>query len=352
MADLGALRLLVSGVTRWNADRPAGPVDLTGIEIWNANLAGADLRQADLNHARIYGSDLSGCLLARARLNGVTCERTRIDDADLTGAEFKGASLWRVCLCRAVLVAVQTVDVRIRDSVIVNADLAGAEFAGSHMHNCDLTGIVLTDAMFEGAFLKRITAAPGLLAELGERGARLALPNEPLTADRVDCAQLTVNVSDDDFGLIVHGGHAYWMGGHRWDFFISHASQDKQAVAAPLTRALEAHGQRVWLDVHQLVAGDSLEERIGFGIDGCRFGVVVLSERFFHRYWTERELGELFARRKRIFVVLHKVDRARLESEYKVLRDLVTISTDSGIQAVADHLMDAVRRPPRHLTVD
>ena len=37
-----------------------------------------------------------------------------------------------------------------------------------------------------------------------------------------------------------------------WDVFISHASEDKDAVAVPLAAALEAAGLSVWLDKNQI----------------------------------------------------------------------------------------------------
>jgi hypothetical protein len=239
----------------------------------------------------------------------------------------------------------------IRDSILSGADFSGAKMAEAHLHNCDLSHALIDEADFEAAFLKRITAEPERLQRVEESGARVALPNQPLEADRVDCAAFKITAADADFGLIIHQGQAYWIGEHRWDFFISHATEDKQTVAEPLVRALTSRDQRVWLDINQVGLGDSLEERISFGINGCLFGVVVLSANFFHRYWTKHELDQLVARRKRIFVVLHDVDRNELKVSYPQLRDLFTVSTAEGIDAVAEKIMEAIRRPPRELDV-
>jgi hypothetical protein len=40
-----------------------------------------------------------------------------------------------------------------------------------------------------------------------------------------------------------------------WDFFISHASEDKAAVARPLAEELVRAGFRVWLDVFEIKVG-------------------------------------------------------------------------------------------------
>ena len=39
-----------------------------------------------------------------------------------------------------------------------------------------------------------------------------------------------------------------------WDFFISHASEDKEEVARPLAKLIEEQGLSVWLDQDHLVA--------------------------------------------------------------------------------------------------
>jgi len=353
MADLDALRLLIRGVAAWNQARAgsAEPADLTSVQVLNADLRGANFQSVDFNHSDISGSDLRDADLARSRLNGVTLERSSLESANLTGAEILGTSIWRVCLRRAVLAGVRTADVRIRDSILRGANLSGANMAGAHMHNCDLTQAVIDNTAFDAAFLKRITAEPELLDRVANGGATVHLPNLPLAADRVNCADFRVTAADADFGLVIHGGQAYWIGERRWDFFISHASADKQTVAEPLARALTLRDQRVWLDANQVGLGDSLEERISFGINGCLFGVVILSRNFFHRYWTEHELENIVARRKRIFVVLHDIDRSELETTYPQLRDLFTASTADGIDRVADELIEAIRRPPRQLDV-
>ena len=51
-----------------------------------------------------------------------------------------------------------------------------------------------------------------------------------------------------------------------WDVFISHASEDKEAIARPLAEALRSHGLRVWYDEFALRPGNSLRESIDRGL--------------------------------------------------------------------------------------
>jgi hypothetical protein len=63
-----------------------------------------------------------------------------------------------------------------------------------------------------------------------------------------------------------------------YDFFISHASEDKEAIARPLYEALKARGLAVWFDEAELTLGDSLRRKIDDGLARCRYGIVILSQ--------------------------------------------------------------------------
>lgn len=82
----------------------------------------------------------------------------------------------------------------------------------------------------------------------------------------------------------------------QFDVFISHASDDKEAVVRPLATALQAAGLRVWYDEFELKIGDSLRRKIDKGLANSRFGVVVLSRAFLTKGWTNYELDGLVTR--------------------------------------------------------
>lgn len=80
-----------------------------------------------------------------------------------------------------------------------------------------------------------------------------------------------------------------------YDFFISHASEDKDKLARPLFNALEKLGFKVWFDEKEIILGDSIRASIDNGLSNSKFGVVILSEAFFQKNWTQLELDGLFA---------------------------------------------------------
>lgn len=82
----------------------------------------------------------------------------------------------------------------------------------------------------------------------------------------------------------------------RWDIFISHASEDKQAFVRPLATALDQMGVSVWYDEFTLKMGDSLSSSIAKGLTNSRYGLVIISKAFIKKKWTEHELRGLVMR--------------------------------------------------------
>jgi hypothetical protein len=136
------------------------------------------------------------------------------------------------------------------------------------------------------------------------------------------------------------------------DAFISHASEDKESVARPLTHALEARGHSVWFDEAELVVGSSLSEAIDEGLATSRFGVVVLSHRFFAKNWPRRELQGLVAKEmtggeRVILPIWHGLSHEDVAGYSLPLADLLAADMSQGIDAVADQISRAIARRRR-----
>ena len=82
----------------------------------------------------------------------------------------------------------------------------------------------------------------------------------------------------------------------KYDIFISHASEDKDAIVRPLATILERLSVRVWFDEFSLQLGDSLTASIDKGLQKSRYGLVVLSKAFLSKKWTEYEYRSLMTR--------------------------------------------------------
>jgi TIR domain len=128
---------------------------------------------------------------------------------------------------------------------------------------------------------------------------------------------------------------------HLRDVFISHAGEDKDTVARPLSEELVRRDRRVWFDEYELILGDSLRGKIGDGLKDARVGVVILSPSFFAKRWTRWELDGLTARQiggepNVVLPVWHEVGIDDVRSFSPPLADLVAVESSLGIDAIAD----------------
>lgn len=116
-----------------------------------------------------------------------------------------------------------------------------------------------------------------------------------------------------------------------YDVFISHASEDKDEFVRPLAKALEGCGLSVWYDEFALKIGDSLRRKIDQGLANSRFGIVVLSESFFKKGWTNYELDGIVSRsvngEQQLLPIWHKVSKADVMKYSPSLVDKVARST-------------------------
>jgi len=131
--------------------------------------------------------------------------------------------------------------------------------------------------------------------------------------------------------------------------FISHASEDKDAIATPLAEALRAKGLRVWYDDFSLKIGDSLRQSIDRGLARSRFGVVILSGHFFQKHWPQQELNGLATREvngeKVILPVWHGVGFVEVRNNSVTLADRLAVQTKDGLAHVVDKIMEVIGNP-------
>ena len=132
-----------------------------------------------------------------------------------------------------------------------------------------------------------------------------------------------------------------------YDFFISHAWEDKETVAKPLADALISKGARVWLDKYAMRVGDSLRQSIDEGLAHSRYGIVVLSEIYFKKFWTGKELNGLFSKqengKKVILPVWHNVSKDVVKQYSPILADMIALKTaDFTVEELADQFIQLI----------
>jgi TIR domain-containing protein len=130
-----------------------------------------------------------------------------------------------------------------------------------------------------------------------------------------------------------------------YDVFISYASEDREAIAAPLAHELRERGWRVWFDEFELSVGDSLRASIDMGLSRSRFGIVIMSPEFFGKNWPQKELAGLFAREttggKMILPIRHRITQDEVLRASPMLADKIAL--DAEALTVAD-MVDRLER--------
>jgi hypothetical protein len=135
-----------------------------------------------------------------------------------------------------------------------------------------------------------------------------------------------------------------------YDVFISHASEDKDAIVRALAEALSAEGLDVWYDEFELRIGSSLRRSIDQGLVNSRFGVVVLSNAFFNRDWPNYELDGLVTRemasggQQLILPIWHNVTKDEVIRYSPSLADKLALRTaDSTVNEIAAEIALVIR---------
>lgn len=136
----------------------------------------------------------------------------------------------------------------------------------------------------------------------------------------------------------------------QFDFFLSHATEDKESFARPLALKLRDRGARVWFDEFTLTIGDSLRRSIDKGLAKSRFGIVVISPSFFSKNWPKYELDGLTAKQmmgeKVILPIWHQIERDEIMKHSPPLADMLAFTTSGmDIDKMVTELFGLVRTP-------
>lgn len=117
-----------------------------------------------------------------------------------------------------------------------------------------------------------------------------------------------------------------------YDVFISHANKDKVDYVDELKASLEKLKIKIFYDKDSLEWGDNWKQRILDGVRESEFAIIVISENFFDREWTEKELNELLNRQNRngqkiILPILHNITIEELQAKYPKVADIQALDS-------------------------
>jgi hypothetical protein len=161
--------------------------------------------------------------------------------------------------------------------------------------------VVLTEAghwfliIDSGSFFSKIRAFVRFIPA----GGGGATPIEPTICEKASIRSVAVN----NFAEAVKR--------YKLKAFLLHYYKDRDNMAVPLARALEAEGLPVFREDFILEPGDDLEDKIRSGITKYKFGIVIISRAFVRIGWQASGLrclyDELASEYNDIYPVWHNI---------------------------------------------
>lgn len=134
----------------------------------------------------------------------------------------------------------------------------------------------------------------------------------------------------------------------KYDVFISHASEDKDAIVRSLAEALRERKLSVWYDEFELRIGDSLRRKIDMGLANSRFGLVVLSPSFISKGWTNYELDGIVTKtvsgEQVLLPIWHNITKQEVVNFSPSLADKLARSTATHtVEEIAQEISDLIK---------
>lgn len=177
--DVARLKNLleIGDVKTFNAVRPKGQIDLSGIDLSGKDLTGIDFRDVILDGAKFFN-----CNLTKANFTGASCVSAILDQAILHRAILRRAVFHHASLVRADLSEVVAEEVDFNSAILNSATLRHGTLNDGIFIKTKMIQAVLSDAKFvhanlEEAFLFQAQAVKTNFtrANLCDVDARLAL---------------------------------------------------------------------------------------------------------------------------------------------------------------------------------
>ena len=116
-----------------------------------------------------------------------------------------------------------------------------------------------------------------------------------------------------------------------YDIFLSHANSDKISYVEDLYNSLSKLGVKIFYDKDAIKWGDNWKEKIINGVQNSEFAILVISNNYFGREWTEKELYELLNRQNRvgqkiILPILYNISIEELSERYPMVADIQALN--------------------------
>jgi hypothetical protein len=135
-----------------------------------------------------------------------------------------------------------------------------------------------------------------------------------------------------------------------YDIFISHSWNDKKEYVDPLVAKLDAMGIKCWYDNFEIIPGDSIPDKINYGLMSSKIVLLCLSDNFFKGTYAPNELSTAIAMsnqnsNKYRIVPLMLTDLATIFDSYQFsLVDKAYIKWDANLDIVTNEIKSVLSK--------
>jgi uncharacterized protein YjbI with pentapeptide repeats len=295
MANPEHLAILKQGVEVWNKWRQEHPdlmPDLSGADLQSASLGGRHFPELAMPDGSIFirehffpGVNLSGADLRETRLSGADLARANFGGTDLRKADLSEAGLSGVVLSEADLSRATCNDADLRGAVLQRATLSYAALNGADLGGSSFNQAVLGYTSFVDTNLKGVVGLDSC-----RHWARSFVDSFTL----IKSGALPVRflrgcgLPDnfiDNLPSQLHQAIQYYS------CFISYSTKD-QAFADRLYADLQAAGVRCWFAPHDIKGGRKIHEQLDEAIRLHDKLLLILSEHSMASEWVKTEIGK------------------------------------------------------------
>jgi hypothetical protein len=304
MANPEHVRALLNGA--WRLDSRLRP-DLSGANLFHADLSGAYLAGANLENAGLSEANLRGAYLSKAYLSGVDLSGANLREAHLFGANLHGANLRQADLREAnlggaYLGAANLIGANLSAAFLGGASLVGANLSGARL---GLTILAAVDLRFVSGLEEVVHSGPSTIGVDTIYRGDGKIPESFLRGAGVPETFLT-------FMKSLPAGTALDF----YSCFISYSTKD-QEFADRLYAHLQERGVRCWFAPHDIQGGRKIHEQIEKAIRVYDKLLLILSDASMSSGWVKTEIANARAReveqnRRMLFpITLVPFDRIR-----------------------------------------
>jgi uncharacterized protein YjbI with pentapeptide repeats len=256
--------------------------DLAEADLSNAELRGANLQNADLVYANLSGANLPDADLSEARLGGADLTKAylagaNLEDAFLDGSDVSGANFSLANLNNAIFDNTEGVGAHFASGQLCDAVLYNSKFTGAGFSDCDLNGsdlrhsdfstgtfqnADLTDAMLGDANLDDVDLREADIAEAHASGSTTVSLSDEIDKDSASGWDEAARVCHD---LKLMFNNSGLMNRARRFHFLERRAREREAKARG--------GVSGWADYFGSIASRYLT---GYGVQISRIATVML----------------------------------------------------------------------------